>query len=130
VQYVFGDGARRLGVLTDVGSSTAHIQASLSGCEALVLECNHDVDLLMNGDYPPALKARIASRWGHLANEVSAAILSVIDRSRLRHVVAAHLSQKNNTPELARAALAGALGCAPEWIAVATQEEGLAWREV
>ena len=130
VQYVFGDGVRRLGVLTDTGSSTAHIQASLSGCEALVLECNHDLDMLMNGEYPPSLKARISGRWGHLDNAVSAAILSGIDRSRLRHVVAAHLSRKNNTPELARAALARALGCAPEWIAVATQEEGLAWREV
>jgi phosphoribosyl 1,2-cyclic phosphodiesterase len=130
VQYVFGDGVRRLGVLTDTGSSTAHIQASLSGCEAIVLECNHDLDMLMNGEYPPTLKARIAGRWGHLDNAVSAAILSAIDRSRLRHVVAAHLSRKNNTPELARNALARVLGCAPEWIAVATQEDGLAWREV
>jgi phosphoribosyl 1,2-cyclic phosphodiesterase len=130
VQYVFGDGARRLGVLTDTGSATAHIEHSLSGCEALVLECNHDRELLMGGEYPPSLKARIAGRWGHLDNAVSASILAALDRSRLRHVVAAHLSQSNNTPELARAALAGALGCAPEWIAVASQEEGLPWREV
>jgi phosphoribosyl 1,2-cyclic phosphodiesterase len=127
---VFGDGARRLGVLTDTGSPTAHIEASLSGCAALVLECNHDRDMLMGGEYPPSLKARIAGRWGHLDNAVSASILCALDRSRLRHVVAAHLSQTNNTPELARAALAGALGCAPEWIAVATQEDGLPWREV
>jgi phosphoribosyl 1,2-cyclic phosphodiesterase len=130
VQYVFGDGARRLGVLTDTGSSTAHIEASLSRCEALVLECNHDLDMLMNGEYPPSLKARIAGRWGHLDNGVSAALLAALDRSRLRHVVAAHLSQKNNTPELARGALASALGCEPDWIAVATQEEGLDWRDV
>jgi phosphoribosyl 1,2-cyclic phosphodiesterase len=130
VQYVFGDGARRLGVLTDTGSPTAHIQASLSGCEALVLECNHDLDMLMGGEYPASLKARIAGRWGHLDNAVSASILSALDRSRLKHVVAAHLSRKNNTPALARAALAGVLGCAPDWIAVATQEEGLPWREV
>jgi phosphoribosyl 1,2-cyclic phosphodiesterase len=130
VQYVFGDGARRLGVLTDTGSPTAHIQASLSGCEALVLECNHDLDMLMGGEYPASLKARIAGRWGHLDNVVSASILSALDRSRLKHVVAAHLSRKNNTPALARAALAGVLGCAPDWIAVATQDEGLPWREV
>jgi len=130
VQYVFGDGARRLGVLTDTGSATAHIEASLSGCDALVLECNHDVDLLMGGEYPPSLKARIAGRWGHLDNAVSAAILAALDRSRLKHVVAAHLSRKNNTPELALAALSSALGCAPEWIAVATQDEGLGWRDV
>ena len=130
VQYVFSDGAGRLGVLTDTGSATAHIEASLSGCDALVLECNHDVDLLMGGEYPPSLKARIAGRWGHLDNAVSAAILAALDRSRLKHVVAAHLSRKNNTPELARAALSSALGCAPEWIAVATQDEGLGWRDV
>ena len=130
VQYVFSDGARRLGVLTDTGSATAHIEASLSGCDALVLECNHDVDMLRGGDYPASLKARIAGRWGHLDNAVSAAILAALDRSRLKHVVAAHLSRKNNTPELARAALAPVLGCAPEWIAVATQDEGLGWRDV
>jgi phosphoribosyl 1,2-cyclic phosphodiesterase len=130
VQYVFSDGARRLGVLTDTGSATAHIEESLSGCDALVLECNHDLDLLMGGDYPPSLKARIAGRWGHLDNAVSAAILAALDRSRLKHVVAAHLSRKNNTPELACAALAPVLGCSPDWIAVATQDEGLAWRDV
>ena len=130
VQYVLGDGARRLGVLTDTGCSTAHIEASLSGCDALVLECNHDLEMLMNGEYPPALKARVASRLGHLDNGASAAILAALDRSRLRHVIAAHLSQKNNTPGLARAALAAALDCAPEWVSVATQEEGFGWREM
>jgi phosphoribosyl 1,2-cyclic phosphodiesterase len=130
VQYVFSDGARRIGVLTDTGSSTAHIESTLSGCDALVLECNHDVDMLMGGEYPASLKARIAGRWGHLDNAVSAAILAALDRSRLKHVVAAHLSRKNNTPELARAALAPVLGCAPDWIAVASQDQGLAWRDV
>jgi phosphoribosyl 1,2-cyclic phosphodiesterase len=86
--------------------------------------------MLMNGEYPPALKARIAGRFGHLDNGMSASILAALDRTRLRHVVAAHLSQKNNTPELARATLASVLGCASEWVAVATQDEGLAWRDV
>ena len=130
VQYVIGDGARRLGVLTDAGSSTAHIEASLSGCDALVLECNHDLEMLMNGEYPPALKARVASRLGHLDNAASAALLAALDRRRLRHVIAAHLSQKNNTPELARAALAAALDCTPQWVSVATQDEGFDWREM
>jgi phosphoribosyl 1,2-cyclic phosphodiesterase len=130
VQYVVADGARRLGVLTDTGCPTVHIEASLSGCDALVLECNHDLDMLMKGEYPPALKARVASRLGHLDNGASAAILAALDRSRLSHVIAAHLSQKNNTPALARAALAAAIDCGPEWISVATQEEGFGWREV
>ena len=130
VQYVLSDGARRLGVLTDAGCATAHIQASLSGCEALVLECNYDPGMLEGGSYPPSVKARIASRLGHLDNASSGEILASLDRSRLRHVIAAHLSQANNTPRLARAALSWALGCEPEWISVASQEEGFGWREL
>ncbi|MEK7438757.1 MAG: MBL fold metallo-hydrolase [Pseudomonadota bacterium] len=128
--FVFSDGAHRLGVLTDTGASTSHIEAMLSGCDALVLECNHDLDLLMNGDYPQALKARVAGPYGHLDNDSSAGLLAAIDRSRLQHLVAAHLSQHNNTPELACAALARAMGCAPAWIGVADQDEGFAWREI
>jgi phosphoribosyl 1,2-cyclic phosphodiesterase len=130
VQFVLGDGAARLGVLTDTGQPTAHIAQSLSGVNALVLECNHDLDMLMNGPYAAPLKKRIASRLGHLSNEASAELLQAMDCSRLQHLVAAHLSKANNTPELARAALAGALGCAPEWIGVATQDEGFGWREI
>lgn len=128
--FVFSDGARRLGVLTDSGSSTSHIEAMLSGCDALVLECNHDRDMLMNGDYPPALKARVGSRYGHLDNQSAAGLLAALDASRLQHLIAAHLSQQNNTPELACRALAQVLGCAPDWIGVANQEEGFGWREI
>jgi phosphoribosyl 1,2-cyclic phosphodiesterase len=130
VQYVLSDGASRLGVLTDTGCATAHIEASLSRCDALVIECNYEPDLLKGGPYPPSLKARIASRLGHLDNRTSGEILAALDRSRLRHVIAAHLSQTNNTPRLARDALARALSCEPEWISVATQQEGFSWREI
>jgi phosphoribosyl 1,2-cyclic phosphodiesterase len=128
VQYVIGDGARRLGVLTDIGVSTSHVEASLSGCDALVLECNHDLGMLETGDYPYPLKKRIAGRLGHLDNEAAAEILARIDTSRLTHVIAAHLSQQNNTPELARTALASALGCPPDWIGIADQASGFDWR--
>jgi len=130
VQFVFGDGARRLGVLTDLGASTAHVEAMLSGCDALVLETNHDLDMLWGGDYPKWLKERIAGPFGHLDNAASARLLAALERSRLKHVIAAHLSQQNNTAELARAALARALGCAADWIGVATQEEGFGWRDL
>lgn len=129
-QYVFSDGDRRLGLLTDTGDSTPHIQRMLSGLDALMLECNHDLELLMNGPYPPMLKRRIAGRYGHLDNATAARILGGIDCSHLQHFIAAHLSAQNNTPELARAAVAGALNCEPEWISVATQREGLPWRDV
>jgi phosphoribosyl 1,2-cyclic phosphodiesterase len=130
VQFVIGSGSSRLGVLTDAGMPTPHIVASLSGVDALVIECNHDPEMLENGPYPAQLKRRIAGRLGHLSNQASAEILQAMDRSRLQHVIAAHLSEKNNTPDLARDALAGALDCTPGWIGIATQEEGFAWREI
>lgn len=130
VQFVVSDGVNRLGVLTDIGVSTPFVEARLSGCDALVLECNHDPDLLATGGYPYPLKQRIAGRFGHLANDAAAAILTAIDCSRLRHVVAAHLSQQNNTPDHARAALAAALGCGTDWIGIADQATGFDWREL
>jgi phosphoribosyl 1,2-cyclic phosphodiesterase len=130
VQYVVGDGAHRIGVLTDIGTSTPYVEACLSGCDALVLECNHDSVLLDSGSYPFTLKQRIAGRFGHLCNDEAAGLLSRLDTTRLVHIVAAHLSRENNRPELARAALAGALGCAADWIGIATQDDGFDWRDL
>ncbi len=130
VQYAVSDGTRRFGILTDAGHVTPHMEAMLRGCDALAIECNHDVERLRRGSYPQGLKARILGRYGHLDNLAAAELLGRVSGPRLQHVVAAHLSQENNTPGLARAALAGALGCEPEWIAVADQEHGCAWREL
>ncbi|MEQ1516213.1 MAG: MBL fold metallo-hydrolase [Usitatibacteraceae bacterium] len=130
VQYVFSDGNARLGVLTDTGSITEHIQRTLSGCDALVLECNHDLDMLMSGPYPASLKRRVAGKFGHLDNATAASLLSGLDCSRLKHVLAAHLSKHNNLPDLATAALARALGCEQSWIGVAEQESGFDWHEI
>jgi phosphoribosyl 1,2-cyclic phosphodiesterase len=129
-QFVFSDGDRRLGLLTDTGDSTPHIERMLTGLDALVLECNHDLELLMNGAYPPTLKRRISSRYGHLDNATAARLIGGIDCTRLQHFVAAHLSAQNNTPDLARAAASAALGCDPGWVSIATQAEGLAWRQI
>lgn len=130
VQFVLGDGARRLGVLTDLGAPTAHVEAMLTGCDALVLEANHDLEMLRGGGYPKWLKERIAGPFGHLDNDSAGRLLAALDRSKLRHVIAAHLSQQNNRTELARAALAQALGCAADWVGVATQDEGFGWRSL
>lgn len=129
-QFVFSDGQCRLGALTDVGCATPHIQSVLSGCDALALECNHDPGLLRNGPYPESLKRRVGGRFGHLSNEAAGELLASLDRTRLQHVVAVHLSLKNNTPALARAPLAAAMGCAADWIATADQFTGLDWRDV
>ena len=128
VQYVLSDGAARLGVITDIGISTPHVEKMLSGLDALVLECNYDHDLLWNGGYPRWLKERIAGPFGHLDNRESERLLAAVDRSKLKHVIGAHLSQQNNRPDLARAALARAMGCEESWIGLAGQDDGFAWR--
>ncbi len=130
IQFVFGDGQHRLGVLTDTGMITPHIEQMLSGCDALVLECNHDADMLANGPYPNSLKQRVGGRFGHLDNHAAADLLRSIDTQQLTHLIAAHLSHKNNLPELARAALAQALSCAEDWIGIADQALGFEWRSI
>lgn len=129
-QYVVSDGDCRLGILTDTGSITPHITSQLTKCDAMVLECNHDVELLQNSDYPQHLKQRIASYYGHLNNQQAADLIRSVDVSKLTHLVAAHLSEKNNTPVLARQKLCEALNCSSDWIGIIDQHEGLGWRDI
>jgi phosphoribosyl 1,2-cyclic phosphodiesterase len=127
VQYVASDGHCRLGVLTDAGHATPHLIAALDGCDALMLECNHDRSMLADSAYPPSLKRRIGGAYGHLANETTAEILAALDKSRLKTVVGAHLSRQNNTPALARAALCDVLGANASEVMIACQDEGFNW---
>jgi phosphoribosyl 1,2-cyclic phosphodiesterase len=127
LQLRASDGAHRLGVLTDVGSSTPHLLANLQHCDALLLECNHDRDRLAASSYPASLKARIGGRFGHLDNETAAQILSACLHDGLKRLVAAHLSESNNSPELARAALSAASGASPQDIVVADPLRGFDW---
>lgn len=129
-QFVFSDGRHRLGVLTDTGSITGHIRRLLDGCDALILECNHDSALLENGPYPAQLKSRVGGPLGHLSNAQAAGLLTELECGGLQHLVAAHLSEKNNTPVLVREALARAMNCELDWIQLATQDTGLGWREL
>ncbi|WP_439685057.1 Phosphoribosyl 1,2-cyclic phosphate phosphodiesterase [Cupriavidus oxalaticus] len=130
LQFVLSDGQSRLGVLTDAGMETPYVTARLSGVDALVLECNHDRELLRNSVYPASLKRRIGGDFGHLANEVAASILGQVAHAGLNRVVAAHLSKQNNTRELATGALAAALGALPSEVLVADQAMGLDWQAV
>ncbi len=129
-QFVFSDGALRVGLLTDVGSITPLIENTLSACDALLLEANHDLTMLEQGEYPEHLKRRVGGRLGHLNNVQSASLLEKIDTSRLQHIMAMHISEKNNCPSIAVPLLAEALGCEHDWIGVADQEAGFDWREV
>ena len=125
VQYVASDGALRLGVLTDAGHGTSHMLQALGGCDALMLECNHDLQMLANSTYPPSLKYRIGGDYGHLSNDAAGEILKGLDKSRLKRVVGAHLSLKNNTADLARRALEQ-IGNGVE-LSIACQEDGFDW---
>lgn len=127
VQYVASDGSSRLGILTDAGHATAHLVEVLGGCDALVLECNHDRDMLANSTYPPSLRRRIGGAYGHLSNDVTSQILGALDRSRLKTVVGAHLSKQNNTVELARSALEEGLATDATEIMIACQDDGFDW---
>jgi phosphoribosyl 1,2-cyclic phosphodiesterase len=126
-QFVFSDGQHKFGVLTDVGMSTPHIENMLSGCNGLMLECNHDLDMLHKGPYARSLKDRVSGNLGHLDNTSAATILSKLDNSSLKHIVAAHISAKNNTIDLAKGALSKVLNCADDWVTAADQELGLDW---
>ncbi|NIR59457.1 MAG: MBL fold metallo-hydrolase [Gammaproteobacteria bacterium] len=129
-QFVLDDGARRLGLLTDAGHVDGSVLDGLEGCQGLLLECNHDPELLAASRYPPGVRMRIAGDSGHLSNAQAADCLARLDTGGLQQVAAAHLSVETNTPGCARQALAGALGCAPRWIDVADQTTGLGWREL
>ncbi|HKY93247.1 MAG TPA: MBL fold metallo-hydrolase [Nevskiaceae bacterium] len=129
-QFVFAHAGVRLGILSDVGRITNHVVQVLSGCDALLLEFNHDAVRLADGPYPPALKRRVGGDWGHLSNTQAAGLLRAMDRSRLRQLVLTHLSEKNNSPALARAAACEALQEDPAWCVCAEQDEGLAWRDL
>lgn len=113
LQLRCSDGARHLGVLTDLGHATDHVLAHLADCQALLLEFNHDEALLAQSSYPPFLKRRVGGRYGHLSNAAAAAIVDALSHERLGLVVAAHLSQQNNRPELALQAMTS--GVAPLW---------------
>lgn len=121
------DGASKLGVLTDLGHATGHVLNQLQGCHALILECNHDADLLAASVYPPFLKQRVGGHYGHLANSQAAGIAGSVLHNGLKHVVAAHLSQQNNLPELVKSCLAQVLSRNADDIIIASQVDGCQW---
>lgn len=128
-QFVFRHEGRSLGVLTDLGSVTSHVLEAYDGCTALLLEANHDRQMLAAGPYPASLKSRVASPWGHLSNEQTATLLQQMDTSALQHLVVGHISQNNNTVDLAKRALA-TVGKPLGEVYYACQEEGFSWIDV
>jgi phosphoribosyl 1,2-cyclic phosphodiesterase len=113
VGFRISDGNFSFGYCTDTGKVSRLMSHRLASCQALVLESNHDIDMLQSGTYPPYLKQRIRSSHGHLDNVVAAAFLQELCHENLQHVVLAHLSEENNHPDIALHAAVEALDSTP-----------------
>jgi phosphoribosyl 1,2-cyclic phosphodiesterase len=101
VGFTIGQNGTKIGIATDLGVATAMVKEHLKSCSLLILESNHDPEMLANGPYPWPLKQRIKSRTGHLSNEDSRNLLQELQHNKLEHVILAHLSETNNTPQKA-----------------------------
>lgn len=126
-QFVFQSQDRCLGLLTDLGSVTSHIYDSLAGVDAMILEANHDPEMLAEGPYPPGLKARVGGDYGHLSNQQAAGLLSRMDHDRLQHLVIAHMSEKNNAQTLVQNQLLAVEGLQQERLTYLEQDQPSGW---
>lgn len=127
LQFIFHqiDNGKRLGILTDTGHITSHIVESFDRLDGLLLEFNYDPEMLANGPYPDYLKQRVGGRHGHLSNDQSLELLRRIDTSLLACLIAAHISEKNNTPDIV-AELIRELKDVPTPV-LANQDAGFDW---
>ena len=125
-QYILESDGKRLGILTDLGNVSSHVEMHYQQCHALILEANHDPTMLASGPYPFSLKQRVGGAWGHLSNQQAACFLESVNRTQLEHLVVAHISQQNNSIELAKQAFAGVQE-AIENVIYACQDEGFDW---
>jgi len=126
LQFIFHAQQKKLGVLTDLGHLSAHVIEHYKHCHGLVLEFNHDPDMLRNGPYPFSLQRRVGGDWGHLNNEQAASLLSHIPYEQLQQVVVSHISEKNNCEERVIAAINARLP-SMEKVVIADQDNGFPW---
>ena len=129
IQYILSNGKVQLGILTDLGHFTPHVVSSYSKCDALLLECNYDDDMLLDGPYPRFLKDRVSGMFGHLSNRQAAGLLLALDLSRLKTLVIGHISAKNNDVSLIKAAIEPLCG-EDIVLSFADQESGSPWMEI
>ncbi len=127
IQFTFTHQQLKLGILTDAGSYTPHVLTAIEDVDALLLECNHDSQMLLDGPYPPYLQARVGGDYGHLSNAQAAQLLSQIDHRRLQYLVIGHLSEKNNCPDLARQTLESVCETLGSRISLLCQDGGDHW---
>jgi len=127
VQFVFCDGDYRLGVLTDLGSITPHVVENYSACDGLLVEANHDTQMLFEGSYPYPLKKRVGGDWGHLSNGQTAQLLTELDTTTVQTMVVGHMSQQNNSMACVKETLDVAVGEVPQ-VLYACQDQGFDWQ--
>lgn len=130
VGFVFTAQGVRLALATDLGYMPPNVQAQLRRCDLIMLESNHDLEMLRDGPYPWSVKQRVLSRVGHLSNDAASAFLEEVYDGAATYLILAHLSECNNLPELARLAAERALISKPSLLAnrlfLAAQDEPLA----
>ncbi len=128
-QYRLSSGGYTLGILTDLGSITPHVIDNFRACHGLLLEFNHDLPMLMGGPYPSHLKQRVGGDWGHLNNQQAVDLLAQINHVALRHLVVAHISEKNNSRQLAENALLSLLDSL-DGVIFYDQADGFDWLDL
>jgi len=122
VGFTIAMNGSRIGIATDLGIATALVEQHLKACHCLVIEANHDMEMLINGPYPWPLKQRIRGRNGHLSNEAAEALLRTVMHADLKHVILGHLSETNNTSDQALKIVKQAIGSSVADITVALQD--------
>jgi phosphoribosyl 1,2-cyclic phosphodiesterase len=120
--FTISRNGTKIGLATDLGIPTTLVKAHLRACALLILEANHDPDLLMHGPYPWHLKQRVRGRTGHLSNGQSRELLQSVIHEGMRHVILGHLSQQNNTPDHALSEVGPALNGFKTRLSVARQD--------
>lgn len=131
LQFVIQNNQQRFGILTDIGSISKHVIEHFQNVDSLLLEFNHDPDMLQFGPYPASLKARVGGDWGHLSNAQASMFLEHINLQRLQRILIAHISEKNNSAEAVEAVLQPVLQSAQSVeFAYASQDSGSAWMPV
>ena len=133
VQFVFSFGKKKLGVLTDLGSTTQHITKQYEDCDALILESNHCPEMLLSSSYPYSVQQRVGGDWGHLSNQQAASFLKATffkERSALQYLVLAHLSEENNSQHLVEGEVVADIVDRVENVLFASQDNGFDWLQI
>ena len=129
-QYKFESNLKSLAIITDLGFITNYLIESLKEIKALVIEFNHDKNMLINSDYPQSLKDRVSGMYGHLENMESIKLLKAINYRDIKWIAAAHLSEKNNNENLVKQLISDATQKDKECIKIIDQINGIDWLKV